>query len=444
MKTNLSFSFVATSMLLLLVSCNSDNDAGNDPAGNAPKVTFTAGYMSDASSRTGVQRDGTILWYPGDAINVNGQQSTSTVISEAGKTASFVAEATPSYYAFYPASMVTAFDAASHTFTINLPATQSYKNTVSFSDNVNPAVAKSENTYLIFHNVCGMLRVPINTNVVASKARFLSLDQPVSGAAIVDPAAEGAAGALTMTGSGKTVDIVSLKPLMQDTLMWVLPVGKYCAGWRIQLLDATDNVLAERVFHEELSIECAHINNLKPEIVFRTGILSAGLYWAKGNLYNTTAGGTYNFASAQEIFINNSSGGFYYCYNTQNSQVLSSDGSGDPCALVLPLGSWRTPTDVELTALGQYGSVWTTKNSIAGRYYGTTTIPAAGTEDNYVFLPAAGYRESGDINVSRPSELGVYRTSGVSKERNFTETTDLIKVSTGTGYGGCIRCVSGL
>lgn len=37
------------------------------------------------------------------------------------------------------------------------------------------------------------------------------------------------------------------------------------------------------------------------------------------------------------------------------------------------------------------GSIWTTKNGINGRYFGTTTTPLLGTENNYVFLPAGGY-----------------------------------------------------
>ena len=437
MKTKTFFLLGVALSFSVMTSCSSDDETDNTSGGDLPQVNFTAGYISD--TRTSLQRDGKVLWAPNDMINVNGKQSTKTVISEAGKMASFVAEATPTYYAFYPASMVTAFDADSHTFSINFPATQPYKNTVSFSDNVNPAVAKSENTYLNFHNVCGMLKVPVNANVAATKARFMSMDKPVSGTATVDPAA----GTLTMTGSGMTIDITSLKSLKQDTLTWVLPVGEYCLGWRIQLLDNNDNVLAEKVSPNALNITKGVVHVIAPEVKFKTGIFVANLYWAKGNLCHNSVAGTYTFATSQESYDATSAGGYFFCRNTLNSQITTAADDGDPCSKIIPVGSWRTPTTDEYNKLLTAGSVMATRNSKDGVYFGTTVIPSDEMKNNYLFLPFSGLRGSQNTGISGSGASGSYWTRDATLNYlNINTTLPVVTLAANKHYGMNIRCVS--
>ena len=431
----------------LLTGCSSDDDAGN-PDNSKPVVKLTADYNA---TRTWLGDDNAIRWSATDKVSVNGSTSTNTVVSEEGAVATFEAPASSPYYAFYPASMVTSYDATAHTYVIAFPATQTYRNDVSFSEATNPAVAVSDNTYLTFSNVCGMLRMPINTNMAAAKARFIC-NENIAGAATVDPVNK----TLTVTGTSKTIDIINLpQTIASYTLNWVLPVRTYTAGWKVQLLDVNDNILSEIVAPNPLTIERSKITPASLEggaaIPFRYGIADGNLYWAKGNLYMPTTT-TYAFASAQETYVNTYAGGYYFPYNCKTSNVLISNNptsswvaADDACAQMNPLGKWRVPTISELTSLYTNGSVWATKGGVNGRYFGLVNAPQSGEENNYVFLPAAGYRERNVATIvgldtgcymSQTFETTTYRIL------NFSSTE---AISFSRGYndrGEQIRCVS--
>ena len=68
----------------------------------------------------------------------------------------------------------------------------------------------------------------------------------------------------------------------------------------------------------------------------------------------------------------------------------------DPCPQ-----SWRVPTMDELESLAVSGSQWTTLNGVDGRIFGS--------DDAFLFLPAAGYRMSHSYNVLD----GLLSTAGV-------------------------------
>ena len=434
----------------LFTGCSSDDDAGN-PDNSKPVVKLTADYNA---TRTWLGDDNAIRWSATDKVSVNGSTSTNTVVSEEGAVATFEAPASSPYYAFYPASMVTSYDATAHTYVIAFPATQTYRNDVSFSEATNPAVAVSNNTYLTFSNVCGMLRMPINTNMAAAKARFIC-NENIAGAATVDPVNK----TLTVTGTSKTIDIINLpQTIASYTLNWVLPARTYTAGWKVQLLDANDNILSEIVAPNPLTIERSKITPASlvggAAVPFRYGIAYGNLYWAKGNLYMPTTT-TYAFASAQETFVNTYAGRYYFPFNCKTSNVLISNNStagtpwvaaDDACAQMNPLGKWRVPTISELASLYTNGSVWATKGGVSGRYFGLVNAPQSGEENNYVFLPATGYRER---NVETILDLtGAYYQSQTTDADGYkvlkfssTESPNLLN----RGYrdrGEQIRCVS--
>ena len=258
MRTNLIFTFQLVWLFLFLAGCSADNETQES---GLPAVKLTAGY---ATTRTAMDATYNVLWKSGDVINVNGQPSLRTTVSAAGRVASFDVEATPAYYAFYPASMVSSFDNTAHVFTITLPDTQVYKNDASFSDNTNAAVAVSDNTYLSFYNVCGTLRIPITTNAGAVKARLQSADNAVSGEATVNPDTK----TLTVTGTGKTVDITLLPNASTYALTWVLPAATYGPGWKIQLMDGNGNVLSQKTFSSSLVIKRAFLANVTATLNF--------------------------------------------------------------------------------------------------------------------------------------------------------------------------------
>lgn len=483
MKANLVFTYLIAGAFLLFTGCSADNDATGTPAATLPVMKLTAGYVSNYATRTGMDADYKVQWSAGDAINVNGHSSTGIAVSNGGLFASFnFSVATPTYYAFYPAGMVSSFDEIAHTFAITLPATQAYKNNVSFSDNVNPAVAVSDYEYLGFYNVCGMLRIPITTNTTAVKARFMSADHAVAGAATVSPSDK----TLTVTGNGMEVDITSLPSSGAYTLTWVLPAATYGAGWRIQLLDANNKVVSQKTFISDLTIKRGYLANVKTTHSFPkdesptvslevmdvyidggseatvvpltgsgSGFVLAGAVWAPGNLIATSKGdGTFNysFASTQEYYSGTWNGDDYFCWNTLSPTVTSStnitttyDASTDPCRQVVSDGIWRMPTNTELAALKNAGSVWTTKSGINGRYFGITTVPASGAESKYLFLPAAGYRDKESTTMNQTGESGYYWSgtpNGTTTAYRLYFNNNNAETNTGNySHGHTLRCV---
>lgn len=134
--------------------------------------------------------------------------------------------------------------------------------------------------------------------------------------------------------------------------------------------------------------------------------ITVGSYkWAPANLIYSN--GTYSFAATAEYISGSTFRGDFYCWNslysstatTSTNTTSSYNSSTDPCRKVSPAGTWRTPTMSEMADLRDAASIWATKNGIKGRYFGISTVPASGKENDYVFLPAAGqcgYIANGD------------------------------------------------
>ena len=137
-----------------------------------------------------------------------------------------------------------------------------------------------------------------------------------------------------------------------------------------------------------------------------------GVTWAPGNLIYTN--NTYSFATTQEFYSNAWDGGDYWNWRVLNPADNSNCGSEydtplvDPCTKVLPAGTWRMPKKEEFETLIKSGYVKAYKNGVLGMYFGTTTAPAAGSEKNYVFLPAAGKRQSKGTTIDLSEILGMY------------------------------------
>lgn len=148
------------------------------------------------------------------------------------------------------------------------------------------------------------------------------------------------------------------------------------------------------------------------------GISGGGVTWSPGNLIGVTnedGSFSFHFAPAQESYSGDVNGGDYFCWNTLNPYAITSNNitgnyelSTDPCSQVFPQGTWRMPTADEFRSLINSGSVWATKNGKNGLFFGTTTTPEAGLEDNYLFLPAAGFRTSNASLIDRTNVIGSY------------------------------------
>lgn len=178
------------------------------------------------------------------------------------------------------------------------------------------------------------------------------------------------------------------------------------------------------------------------------GVLLAGVTWAPGNLIysGTYPTGTYSFASTQEYYSSTWNGGDYWGWCQLNPTVITSYSGGysaavDPCQQVAPAGTWRMPTQTELVNLINATYVWTTKNGINGRYFGTTTVPATGTENNYLFLPAAGYRVNASTTMDNVGTYGYYWSSTPESTPHAYGLNNAGVSYYSRNFGFAIRCV---
>ena len=128
-----------------------------------------------------------------------------------------------------------------------------------------------------------------------------------------------------------------------------------------------------------------------------SGVVVNGVRWA-----------TRNVASPGTFSQNPEDAGMFYQWNRRRGLALTGSianwddtmpsgtlwySDNDPC----PAG-WRVPTDEEFQSLLDAGSIWTTRNGVNGRLFGT--VP------NQIFLPAAGQRFNPD--GGRVIGVGVY------------------------------------
>ena len=185
------------------------------------------------------------------------------------------------------------------------------------------------------------------------------------------------------------------------------------------------------------------------------GIVVPGInvYWAKGNVRSLDSGATFSFYPNQYDYSGVWNGGDYFCWNTLNPKSLTSSNSTatynsatDPCRKVAPAGTWRTPTNAELTAL-RASSVWGTYGGKNGRFFGTTTVPAEADKSKYVFMPAAGNRDTGSPTMSNVGTIGYYWSAtpnGTTLACNLKfYSTSADAISYGYRLGGfTVRCVS--
>ena len=171
-----------------LTSCEQKIDVPvnlNGSKVDASGLVFTA-HTETATTKTALSPDGesfNVVWQNGDQItivdgastpNVGVYETESTTTTGDFTFVSGTAVTTPSYTAYYPASIYNAG-------TPTLPAEQSY---VAGNISGAPMYATSSTTSLGFKNLTGIIRLNISTTLVGQKVRriTLSADQGMSGA----------------------------------------------------------------------------------------------------------------------------------------------------------------------------------------------------------------------------------------------------------------------
>ena len=116
------------------------------------------------------------------------------------------------------------------------------------------------------------------------------------------------------------------------------------------------------------------------------GVVINDIRWATRNLdypgtftpYPHSAGRFYQWGTLNDVTHHWAVIGTVTGWNRSDSRVAWTTAN-DPC----PQG-WRVPTEAELRSLNSAGSVWTQRNGVNGRLFGTAP--------NQIFLPAASSR----------------------------------------------------
>lgn len=154
--------------------------------------------------------------------------------------------------------------------------------------------------------------------------------------------------------------------------------------------------------------------------------------WARGNLY-LASDGKYKFRHHQSGFYSDASSSsleYWNFYSIVGATSSSDYGSGDPCARVLPLGTWRLPTQSELNTLSTESfydaTTQTTPHDAIATAWNAYNYALPATSDTWGTLRIAllhfGYRSSGSTTILQgPTSLS--STNGYSGNGYYWSST---------------------
>jgi len=112
-----------------------------------------------------------------------------------------------------------------------------------------------------------------------------------------------------------------------------------------------------------------------------------GYYFAWGETSEKTGNNAYDSNWSDYNFGTSASN--ITKYNaTDNKTILDLE---DDAAYVIMGESWRIPTDAQIRELRNLSNTWTTLNGVYGRLF-------TGNNGNTLFIPAAGYKNTGIVN----------------------------------------------
>ena len=407
----------------------------------------------DVETKTSLNSTGNILWKQGDQISIFAgstinEQYQVTDASD-GKTAASLYQVTgPGFVAgseinnnvaFYPYVSTAEIQKNGSAYVIGdfaLPATQNYAQ-ASFGNGAFPmaAVTSSKSDYnLKFKNVLGGLKLQLKgTATITSISVTGNNSEKLCGAASVTVSNAGAPVISLTDATAKTVTLdcgdVQLSANTATAFIIALPPMTMTGGFTVTVTDSNDKQMEIKTTKSQtisrsdlLSMPAVTFVAPDPTPVPAGAVdlgLTSGLKWATCNVGASspeeygdyfawgetepyyTAGHSqdnpcsnwennktgYNWASykwcngsydTQTKYCTNSSYG-----NVDNNTVLDPE---DDAAAVNWGGTWRMPTDAEWTELRtECNWTWTTQNGINGYL-------VTGTNQNSIFLPAAGYR----------------------------------------------------
>ena len=452
MKKRFVYSYLAA---LAVCSCQvvevyeSAPDSTQEVIREAKEFTAIIDDTTTPETRTSLDAEGNVLWKQGDQVSVfagstvneqyqvtdasDGKKAAS--LNKVGDSGSVAGTEIDNNVAFYPYVSTAAIAKSAGSYVISdikLPATQTYAEG-SFGNGAFPMAAVTGSTgdmNLKFKNVLGGLKLQLKgTASIASISITGNNNEILCGAAEVT-VANGSNPSINLTdASAKTVTLdcgagVALNSETATPFIIALPPITMTGGFTVIVTD-TEGKQMEIKTTKSQTITRSSL--LKMPVVVYVGAavipdgcvdLGLSVYWASCNLgasKPTEYGDYYQWAGTKDV----SDTGIYldcnYCpyhtgsdrysgwtkYNTiesygtvDNKTVL--DPMDDAASVVLG-GKWRMPTDEEWTELRNTDNCSWTWTSIDGVNGYKVQSKKSGYTDNWIFLPAAGYREDSDF-----------------------------------------------
>lgn len=417
------FAFVAA---LLCTSCLVNEK--ETPVLNGAYEKFYA-VIEDGLSKVYADNELNVRWNADDRISVFNKTTGNQPFAFQGADGDLSGEFTPAgepaggtamdkVYAVYPYDSQTAID-GSGTITLKLPAHQRYREN-SFGSEANTMVSAGGDNNLLFKNLCGYLALKLYGDDVTVSSISLrgNNGERLSGKCAVT-CAPGEDPSLVFDPSG-TFEIslgfdtpVALGSSAEDaTTFWlVVPPVSFSGGFTLTVHDNSGSIFKKST-SEELTISRNTLSRMKalkvepaPQAVAEAVDLGLSVKWASFNLGATKpeeigdyyAWGeteskeeydwqTYKFGLGTECFSKYVTDSEYG--PVDNKTILEPE---DDAATVNWGGSWRMPTIEEQCELLKCTWEWTTQEGING-------YKVIGSNGNFIFLPAAGFREGTNLN----------------------------------------------
>ena len=254
---------LAITVLMGVFSCTHREEGG------IQKVKFQAIQADGPSTKTVLEADGSVFWSPGDAVSLfyggatiqktkltaeNTSAAAQTIFS--GVLDGFLPDGSTDFWAVYPYSADTDFDGTAVTVTV--PAEQTAVEGT-FSSDAFVSIATSKDYTLQFYNLCGGIKFSVANQGIQSVIFSGNNDEILAGQVQA-----------TFDENGKPVVTEVVKGTMELVLNAPdggFEVGKWyymvalpttlSSGYTMTFLDATGEVVAERVTDTPIAIKRA-------------------------------------------------------------------------------------------------------------------------------------------------------------------------------------------
>ncbi|MCQ2360253.1 MAG: hypothetical protein MJ009_02075 [Paludibacteraceae bacterium] len=417
----ITFSIMALALAaMMFTGCKKENAATQEPEKQAEKTAMTFYAVPQGGERTGLDGGLNSIWTEGDQIKIfstlDREGSVFTLSEGAGSDfGTFNGEGVEAeaYAAAYPASLASSTDGG--TIMFNLTGTQNYV-ADSYDTNTVPVVAYSSSTDLTFENTTGMLRLGIKnaTGDVNIKSMTLidnNCDSKLWGTFKITALSttgleyvEGGDNTITMNlGNG-----VALNADTYTYFYFCLPVGTLASGFTVNMVDADNN---------PITLECTattmefNIGKTR-EVIANFGRGEANATAVGGNVkwvqlwadgpkwaeYNVGSDATHEYNAYYTWGGNYKNGDGITWNDDHNQDEVPLSGNFDT-ATNLWGGSWRMPTNNELTAVINYincNVIWISNYKCTGKN-GMLCTGIGDYSGNSVFFPAAGVCNNGVV-----------------------------------------------